>query len=151
MAFRKFVWALVLGLVVGVATPDAAFAGKKGDDKTASKDAGAAATSVAAPFFLGTDTAPHAVHAKETACGCAGIFSAPSALESYVQVFDEDGALDNFEAFASLNGPAFYGLAANTATVTLERGSAEVPETVTTAEGEAVRVFGAGETAWRLA
>ena len=111
----------------------------------------AAATSGAAPFFLGTDTAPHAVHAKETACGCAGIFSAPSALESYVQVFDEDGALDNFEAFASLNGPAFYGLAANTATVTLERGSAEVPETVTTAEGEAVRVFGAGETAWRLA
>ncbi|MEK9754836.1 MAG: dihydroorotase [Rhodospirillaceae bacterium] len=111
----------------------------------------AAATSGAAAFFLGTDTAPHALHTKEAACGCAGIFSAPSALETYVRVFDEEGALDRFEAFASLNGPAFYGLPVNEATVTLERGSAEVPESVTTADGHAVHVFAAGTAAWRMA
>lgn len=110
----------------------------------------AAATSGEAAFFLGTDTAPHARHAKETDCGCAGIFSAPTALETYAQVFDTAGALGNFEAFASLNGPAFYGLPANEATVTLERGRAAIPETVETADGEAVQVFNAGETAWRL-
>jgi dihydroorotase len=110
-----------------------------------------AATSGEAAFFLGTDTAPHALHTKEAACGCAGIFSAPSALETYVRVFDEDGALDKFEAFASLNGPAFYGLPVNEETVTLERGAADVPETVPTADGHAVHVFGAGKTAWRMA
>jgi dihydroorotase len=82
-----------------------------------------AATSGDASFFLGTDSAPHPVSAKETDCGCAGIFNAPSALEVYAQVFDDEGALDNLEAFASLNGPAFYGLPVNGGTVTLARGA----------------------------
>ncbi|MDD9877436.1 MAG: dihydroorotase [Magnetovibrio sp.] len=112
----------------------------------------AAAASGGPKFFLGTDTAPHAVAAKETACGCAGIFSAPTALEAYVQVFDEMEALANFEAFASLNGPAFYGLPANEAQVTLERAPSEVPATVESADGETVQPFQAGETLpWRLA
>lgn len=81
-----------------------------------------AATSGEAAFFLGTDSAPHPVSAKETDCGCAGIFNAPSALEAYAQVFDDEGALDRLEAFASLNGPAFYGLPVNEGTVTLVRG-----------------------------
>ena len=109
-----------------------------------------AATSGSAKFFLGTDSAPHAVEAKETACGCAGIFNAPYALESYVQVFDEEGALDRFEAFASLNGPAFYGLPVNEGTVTLERGEVQVPGVID-ANGTPVVPFHAGETlGWRL-
>ena len=73
----------------------------------------AAATSGEAGFFLGTDTAPHLRHLKEASCGCAGVFSAPVALQAYLKVFAEEGALDRFEAFASLNGPAFYGLPPN--------------------------------------
>lgn len=72
-------------------------------------------------FFLGTDSAPHAQHRKEAACGCAGIFSAASALELYAEVFDQANALDRLEAFASLNGPAFYGLPVNEQTITLEQ------------------------------
>jgi dihydroorotase len=107
----------------------------------------AAAVSGSPKFFLGTDSAPHAVHTKEAACGCAGIFNAPYALESYIQVFDEEGALDRFEGFASEHGPNFYGLPLNTGTVTLERGETLVPERV----GEVVP-FHAGETlGWRLA
>lgn len=89
-----------------------------------------AATSGSAKFFLGTDSAPHARHAKESSCGCAGIFNAPFALESYVSVFDKDGALDRFEAFASLNGPRFYGLPVNDETVTLERIEVAVPDEI---------------------
>jgi dihydroorotase len=111
-----------------------------------------AAASGEAAFFLGTDTAPHARSVKETACGCAGIFTAPSAMETYTQVFDEEGALDKLEAFASLNGPAFYGLAANAETLTLERASSSLPETIATSDGDAIQVFGGGEqTSWRLA
>jgi dihydroorotase len=107
----------------------------------------AAAVSGSPKFFLGTDSAPHAVHTKEAACGCAGIFNAPYALESYIQVFDEEGALDKFEGFASEHGPNFYGLPLNTDTVTFERGETVVPERV----GEVVP-FHAGETlGWRLA
>ena len=103
-------------------------------------------------FFLGTDTAPHAAHTKETACGCAGIFTAATAIELYAQVFDELGALDKLEAFASLNGPAFYGLPVNEATVTLERADWTVPEAVEAAAGEKVVAFKGGETlSWRLA
>ncbi len=100
-------------------------------------------------FFLGTDTAPHAISQKETACGCAGIFSAPCALELYAQVFDEEGALDKFEAFAALNGPAFYGFPVNAGTVTLRRAEALVPERIDFGGGEAGRPFLAGERiAW---
>ena len=81
----------------------------------------AAATSGSPKFFLGTDSAPHPRHAKEAACGCAGIYNAPFALESYLQVFEEEGALDRFEAFASEHGPRFYGLPLNEGTITLER------------------------------
>ena len=97
-------------------------------------------------FFLGTDTAPHAREAKESGCGCAGIFNAPYALESYIQVFDEEGALDRFEGFASEHGPRFYGLPLNEGTVTLERAEHQVPETV-----EGLVPFHAGETLrWRF-
>ncbi len=78
-----------------------------------------AATSGGTMFFLGTDTAPHTRAAKESACGCAGIFSAPNALALYAQVFDEAGRLDKLEAFASRNGPAFYGVPVNPDTLTL--------------------------------
>jgi dihydroorotase len=107
----------------------------------------AAAVSGSPKFFLGTDSAPHAVHTKEAACGCAGIFNAPYALESYIQVFDEEGALDKFEGFTSEHGPNFYGLPLNTGTITLERGETVVPDKI----GEVVP-FHAGETlGWRLA
>src|SRR5947207_15483085 len=101
-------------------------------------------------FFLGTDSAPHAIPTKETACGCAGIFTAASAVELYAEVFAEDGALDKFEAFASLNGPAFYRLPVNEGRVTLCREEWTVPERI--GEGElAVMPFRAGETLrWRL-
>ncbi|TBW40095.1 dihydroorotase [Siculibacillus lacustris] len=100
-------------------------------------------------FFLGTDTAPHLRHTKETACGCAGIFSAPTALEAYLTVFAEEGALDRFEAFASLNGPAFHGLPPNEMRVTWEARPRLVAEAIAVpGEGELVPMF-AGETvAW---
>jgi dihydroorotase len=80
-----------------------------------------AATSGNPKFFLGTDSAPHLRHAKESSCGCAGIYNAPYALESYAQVFSDENALEQLEAFASLNGPRFYGLPLNAGSVTLER------------------------------
>ena len=110
-----------------------------------------AATSGSAKYFLGTDSAPHHRHAKESDCGCAGIFNAPFALESYVTVFDEENALEHFEAFASLNGPAFYGLPVNEGTVTLEKTPVDVPAEVNGGEAEIVP-FHAGETlTWRMA
>jgi dihydroorotase len=106
-----------------------------------------AATSGSPKFFLGTDSAPHLRGAKESACGCAGIFNAPFALESYLAVFDAEGALDKFEGFASEHGPRFYGLPLNEGTVTLERAPVEVPQEVA-----GVVPFHAGETLnWRLA
>ncbi|MDP3908149.1 dihydroorotase [Novosphingobium sp.] len=108
------------------------------------------ATSGSPKFFLGTDTAPHAKHLKEAACGCAGLFNAPFALESYVTVFDAEGALDKFEGFASEHGPRFYGLPLNEGTVTLERGDVVVPEVID-ANGTSIVPFHAGETlGWRL-
>jgi dihydroorotase len=110
-----------------------------------------AATSGEGQFFLGTDTAPHAVSAKEAACGCAGIFSAPTAMELYTQVFDEEQALDRLEAFASLNGPAFYGLPVNDSTITLTRTPWVVDGQVALPGGGALQPFMAGETInWRL-
>lgn len=110
-----------------------------------------AATSGSAKFFLGTDTAPHPVHDKERECGCAGIFSAPAALEIYAQVFEDEAALDRLEAFAALNGPRFYGLPVNSARVTLTRHAWRVPREIATGAGP-VRPFLAGEEiGWRLA
>jgi dihydroorotase len=110
-----------------------------------------AAVSGNAKFFLGTDTAPHPVADKERDCGCAGIFSAPAALETYAQVFDEEGALDRFEAFASLNGPRFYGLPANDERIALTRRKRRVPGEVPTAAGP-LRPFLARETLrWSVA
>lgn len=109
-----------------------------------------AATSGSVKYFLGTDSAPHHRHTKETSCGCAGIFNAPFALESYVTVFEEEGALDRFEAFASENGPRFYGLPLNEGSVTLERADVSVPDEVG-GGGAAIVPFHAGETLnWRL-
>ena len=90
----------------------------------------AAATSGSPKFFLGTDSAPHARDAKESACGCAGIFNAPFALESYAAVFDEEHALDRLDAFASEHGAHFYGLPLNSGTVTLTRAPTPVPDTI---------------------
>jgi dihydroorotase len=105
-----------------------------------------AATSGRPNVFLGTDSAPHARHAKESACGCAGIFNAPFALESYAAVFEEEGALDKLEDFASVNGANFYGLPLNDGTVTLERAEVQVPDEI-----EGLVPFHAGETlGWRL-
>ena len=108
-----------------------------------------AACSGDARFFLGTDTAPHAVEAKEAACGCAGIFCAPAALEAYAQVFDEEKALDRFEAFASLNGPAFYGLPVNEARVALSRAPNALSETTLAAGTRVVNFLGGRTLPWR--
>jgi len=106
-----------------------------------------AATSGSAKFFLGTDSAPHARSAKESACGCAGIFNAPYALESYAQVFDEEAALAHFEGFTSVHGANFYGLPLNEGTVTLERVDQIIPDEV-----DGLVPFHAGETLkWRFA
>ena len=119
----------------------------------------AAATSGSTKFFLGTDSAPHPRHAKEAACGCAGIYNAPFALESYLQVFEDEGALDRFEAFASEHGPRFYGLPLNEGTISLERisddASDPVPATLELADGTDTPTrlvpFHAGERlSWRL-
>jgi dihydroorotase len=105
-----------------------------------------AATSANPKFFLGTDSAPHVAATKETACGCAGCYNAPYALESYARTFEEEGALDRLQGFASEFGPDFYGLPRNTGTVTLERTAVTVPERI----GDVVP-FHAGETlAWRF-
>ncbi|TNE61858.1 MAG: dihydroorotase [Alphaproteobacteria bacterium] len=104
-----------------------------------------AVTSGSPKFFLGTDSAPHAQDRKETACGCAGIFNAPYAIESYAKTFAEEGALDKLEAFASENGPNFYGLPLNSRRIVLERAPTLVPDTI---EGAGTKLvpFHAGET-----
>ncbi|MCE9557847.1 MAG: dihydroorotase [Armatimonadetes bacterium] len=109
-----------------------------------------AATSGSAKFFLGTDSAPHRQGAKESACGCAGVFNAPCALESYAKTFEEENALHHLEAFASVSGATFYGLPLNEGTITLERSGCDIPFTY--GEGaDAVVPFHAGETlAWKL-
>ncbi len=109
-----------------------------------------AATSGAAKFFLGTDSAPHPIADKEKDCGCAGIFCAPAALETYARVFEEENALDRLEAFAALNGPRFYGLPPNETRVTLRREKWKVPAKVKVGTG-AVKPFLAGEElGWKV-
>ena len=111
-----------------------------------------AATSSSSKFFLGTDSAPHARHTKEASCGCAGCYTALSALELYAEAFESAGALDRFEAFASFNGPDFYRLPRNTGTVTLEKKPWSLPEALAYAGGEALIPLRAGETlSWQLA
>lgn len=105
----------------------------------------AAATSGDPCFFIGTDTAPHGKSVKEAACGCAGVFAGATALQTYVQVFDEEKALDRFEAFASLNGPRFYGLELNRGTIVLERRPDSSRAAVRVGSDEVV-VFRGGET-----
>ena len=109
-----------------------------------------AATSGSTQFFLGTDSAPHHRHAKESDCGCAGIFNAPFALESYLTVFEGEGAVDRFERFASEHGALFYGLPLNQGTVTLEKVDVEVPGEVDGGDA-AIVPFHAGEKiTWRF-
>ncbi|WP_309602397.1 dihydroorotase [Sphingomonas sp.] len=107
----------------------------------------AAATSGSPKYFLGTDSAPHARDAKESACGCAGIFNAPFALESYASVFDEEGALDKFEGFAAEHGPRFYGLPLNQGSVTLHRAPNQVPDAI----GDLIPFHAGQALGWRLA
>jgi dihydroorotase len=109
-----------------------------------------AATSGATCFFIGTDTAPHARTAKEAACGCAGVFVGATALQTYIQVFDEEDAIDRFEAFASLNGSRFYGLKANTGTITLKRQPSWTPATVAVDRDEVVVFRGGENLAWSI-
>ncbi len=109
-----------------------------------------AATSGDPKFFLGADSAPHPQQGKESACGCAGCYTAYAALELYAEAFDAAGALHRLEAFASFHGPDFYGLPHNTGTVTLQRQSTLVPETLRFGD-EWLIPLRAGETLnWRL-
>jgi dihydroorotase len=109
----------------------------------------AAATGTSPKFFLGTDSAPHASHLKDTT-GCAGCYTALSALELYAQVFDEAGALSRFENFASFNGPDFYGLLRNPGTVTLKREAWTLPEVLPFGEAQLKPLRGGETLAWRL-
>ncbi len=109
-----------------------------------------AATSGSAQFFLGTDSAPHPAHLKEHASGCAGCYTAFTAMELYAQAFDTAGSLDKLEAFASFNGAAFYGLPRNTGTITLRREAWSVPESFAFGEAQ-LKPLCAGETLpWRM-
>ncbi len=110
-----------------------------------------AATSGSAKFFLGSDSAPHSRPSKEAACGCAGVFNAPFAIESYATSFEEDGALDRLEGFASEHGPRFYGLPLNAERIRLERTAEPVPAECPAPGGNLVP-FHAGQTLpWRFA
>lgn len=110
----------------------------------------AAATSGNSKFFLGTDSAPHVRDKKESACGCAGIYSAHAAIEIYAEIFEKAQALDKLEGFASVHGPAFYGLPVNQTTITLEKQQWTVPAQI--GDGaDAIVPMRAGETLdWRL-
>lgn len=110
----------------------------------------AAATSGNPKFFLGTDSAPHTREAKESACGCAGIFNAPFALESYITVFEQEGALDRFEGFASRHGPAFYGMPVNSDTIVLERQPACVPDDLPLGDTRIIPFHAGEELGWRF-
>lgn len=111
----------------------------------------AAATSGSDRFFLGTDSAPHPAHLKEHATGCAGCYTALSALELYAEAFDAAGALDKLEAFASFNGPVFYGLPRNTGTVTLRRETWTLPESLPFGDAQLKPLRGGETLAWKLA
>ena len=101
-------------------------------------------------FFLGTDSAPHPAHLKEHATGCAGCYTAHAAIEMYAEAFDSVGALDKLEAFASFNGPAFYGLPRNSGSVTLKRESWTTPESFRFGEADLKPLRGGEVLPWRL-
>lgn len=109
-----------------------------------------AATSGSAKFFLGTDSAPHAVEAKEAACGCAGSYTAHAALELYAEVFEQADALDKLEAFASLNGPNFYGLPVNSDTVTLVKQDWQVPASLAFGDNQVVPIRANETIGWQV-
>jgi dihydroorotase len=110
----------------------------------------AAAVSGSGRFFLGTDSAPHARHMKESACGCAGIFSAPAALPLYATAFERAGALGELPAFASEYGPRFYGLPQNTETVTLVRERWTVPDAFPFGDSEVVPMWAGEVLEWKV-
>ena len=110
----------------------------------------AAATGGNPKFFLGTDSAPHPRGAKESDCGCAGVYSAPAALELYAQVFDEAGALDRLEGFASFHGADFYGLPRNRGQLTLERSGGQVPDALEFGADSIVPLRAGQRLAWRV-
>jgi len=109
-----------------------------------------AATSGDERFFLGTDSAPHAIGAKEAACGCAGCYTALHAMEMYAEAFEQAGALDRLEAFASFNGPAFYNLPRNEGTITLDRESWTLPATVPMGDTQLVPLNGGQQVNWKM-
>ena len=111
----------------------------------------AAATGGSPKFFLGTDSAPHSRHAKESACGCAGIYTAHAAIELYAEVFEQAGALDRLEAFASFHGTDFYRLPRNTDTITLVKESWIVPAELPCGIDKLEPLRAEGMIAWRLA
>jgi len=111
----------------------------------------AAAVSGSAKFFLGTDSAPHARHTKETTCGCAGIYTAHAGIELYAEAFEDAGALDRLERFASVFGPRFYGLPVNDEKITLERSETEVPEEIAFGDDALVPFRAGAALRWRLA
>lgn len=110
----------------------------------------AAAISGSEKFFLGTDSAPHAIENKEFSCGCAGVFNAPYAIESYAQTFEQENALDKLEGFASQFGPQFYGLAQNKRKIVLERTDVDVPETLNIMDTKVVPFHGGETLHWKF-
>ena len=111
----------------------------------------AAAVSGNPRFFLGTDSAPHARHTKETACGCAGIYTAHAAIELYAEAFDAAGALDRLEAFASFHGADFYRLPRNADRLTLERAAWTVPPSLPFGGDELVPMRAGAQVGWKIA
>ncbi|QKT02813.1 dihydroorotase [Ectothiorhodospiraceae bacterium 2226] len=109
-----------------------------------------AATSGDPKFFLGTDSAPHPREGKESACGCAGVYTSHAAIELYAEAFEEAGKLEQLEGFASLHGPRFYRLPANTATITLEQAPQAVPASYAFGDTELIPMRAGGEIRWRL-
>ena len=111
----------------------------------------AAATSGNPKFFLGTDSAPHATGAKENSCGCAGCYSAPVAMPLYAEAFEDAGALDRLEGFASIHGAAFYGLARNDDSITLEREASSVPQSLEFGATTVTPLRAGATLRWRVA
>ncbi|MFT6349594.1 MAG: dihydroorotase [Psychromonas sp.] len=109
-----------------------------------------AATGGTKKFFLGTDSAPHSVNQKEAACGCAGCYTAHAAIELYAEVFEQAGALDKLETFASFNGPDFYNLPRNDDTITLEKSDWNVPASMSFGDQQVVPIKAAEKILWKV-